>query len=54
MLDFTTVAKSALETDPTKTPLIVGNESISYADFDPMVQAHAACLAGPEGWVNDP
>ena len=45
MLDFTTVAKSALETDPTKTALIIGNKSISYADFEQMVQTHAACLA---------
>ena len=30
---------------------ILEAHGVSYADFDPMVQAHAACLAGPEGWV---
>lgn len=46
MLDFTTLAKRALNDDPGKTALIIGSESISYAELEKMIQQHAACLAG--------
>ncbi len=45
MLDFTTLAQRALQDNPTKTALIIDNKSISYAEFEQMIEKHAACLA---------
>ena len=45
MLDLRTLAKTALERNPDSIALIIGPRSISYGEFDAMVQDHADCLA---------
>lgn len=45
MLDLSTLAEDALKTHPDSTALIIGTQSITYREFDRMVQTQADCLA---------
>lgn len=45
MLDFKSITQETLRNNPSKTALIIGNQEISYADFEKTIDAHAACLA---------
>ena len=45
MLDFTNLAKNALENDPYKSAIIINNQQISYREFEKMIEKHASCLA---------
>ena len=45
MLDFKIIAKETLENDSGKAALIVKSKSISYRDFDQLIDKHATCLS---------
>ena len=45
MLDLGNLADNALKTHPDSTAVIIGPRSISYREFDRMVQTQADCLA---------
>lgn len=44
MLDFKTIAKKTLDNNADKTALIINGKSISYRNFEQLIDKHAACL----------